>query len=695
MMKLKQVFLRVLLTSSIVALAANIALSQTTTPETVGTWTRVSGFSISEDETYIILSVKILGKNQLYESSFDGDRWSELKPIEAINKHYGEGFDIDGPALSYNKQILFFHADFPDSEGGTDIYYSTLTADGWSAPISIGKPINTNEHEMYPSASPGLDRIIFSRYNDNPDFKKPKESPTCHKLYMASSISKGQWENPVAVHHKVNRGCEHSPRLAIDGKTILFSSVDATDYKQGYNVYFTREIIDDNWLDAVLIPEIASDEQNTNPQIAGEHLYFLKTTIDRKEELKQIFRVKTPAQAKHAETINSKGVIVDLESQQPIDATLTVFNPTTLKELGYFESDKQTGEFLLPLINHKNYIVDVRKHGYSFASFMVDFRNETEIKAPSRIELFKEVELNVSVFDSENFRPLNADISIYRLDNESNSYITERLNEGVNAASLPLGYEYKVAAQNIGFESNELSIDLRGDVVFSHFERSLSLLPIKKEVEIEVSDSETNEGVAAEIIITNLNREEVIIFKADDVKNGKVKAVLREGDKYEFTVRGAQGYSFHNQVVDLNEEDTGTIKAELVSLKAETSIRLNNINFSSNSADLSSEAFPELNRVIQLIFDNPAIVIEISAHTDNVGSARFNKVLSERRAQSVVAYLLENGVPQDRIVAKGYGLSNPMVPNNSDENRALNRRVEFKIIDIKEESSNENSFESE
>jgi outer membrane protein OmpA-like peptidoglycan-associated protein len=258
-----------------------------------------------------------------------------------------------------------------------------------------------------------------------------------------------------------------------------------------------------------------------------------------------------------------------------------------------------------------------------------------------------------------------------------------------------LGYEYKVAAQNIGFESNELSIDLRGDVVFSHFERSLSLLPIKKEVEIEISDSETNEGVAAEIIITNLNREEVIIFKADDVKNGKVRAVLREGDKYEFTVRGAQGYSFHNQVIDLNKEDTETIKAELVSLKAETSIRLNNINFSSNSADLSSEAFPELNRVIQLIFDNPAIVIEISAHTDNVGSARFNKVLSERRAQSVVAYLLENGVPQDRIVAKGYGLSNPMVPNNSDENRALNRRVEFKIIDIKEESSNENSFESE
>ncbi len=176
-----------------------------------------------------------------------------------------------------------------------------------------------------------------------------------------------------------------------------------------------------------------------------------------------------------------------------------------------------------------------------------------------------------------------------------------------------------------------------------------------------------------------------MVFSAKDIKDGKVAAMLREGDQYEFTVRGAQGYSFFNQVVDLQKEEKAELKAELVSLKAETSIRLNNINFNTNSAELSSESFPELNRVVQLITDNPTIVIEIAAHTDNVGSAGLNKLLSERRAQSVVNYLLDNGVNQDRLVAKGYGLTNPMVPNTSEENRALNRRVEFKIINIMDE----------
>jgi len=191
------------------------------------------------------------------------------------------------------------------------------------------------------------------------------------------------------------------------------------------------------------------------------------------------------------------------------------------------------------------------------------------------------------------------------------------------------------------------------------------------------------------VLIRNLNRDETIVFSIEDVKNGKVTAMLREGDEYEFTIRGAQGYSFHNQVVDLGKQESSTLTAELVPLKAQTSIRLNNINFGTNSAELSSESFPELDRVITLLKDNPSIVIEIAAHTDNVGNAGYNLLLSEKRAQAVVRYLLDFEVPSERIVAKGYGLTKPMVPNTSDENRALNRRVEFKIIDILEEGTTE------
>ena len=166
------------------------------------------------------------------------------------------------------------------------------------------------------------------------------------------------------------------------------------------------------------------------------------------------------------------------------------------------------------------------------------------------------------------------------------------------------------------------------------------------------------------------------------MNEGQTMLTLREGDKYDITVRGPQGYSFFNQTLDLTTYTENTLIVNLETLNTTTAIRLNNINFSSNSSELSSESFPELDRVVTLIKENPFMVIEIAAHTDNVGSDPFNDLLSERRAQSVVNYLIENGVVAERLTAKGYGARNPMVSNTSDTNKAINRRVEFKILEI-------------
>jgi outer membrane protein OmpA-like peptidoglycan-associated protein len=80
--------------------------------------------------------------------------------------------------------------------------------------------------------------------------------------------------------------------------------------------------------------------------------------------------------------------------------------------------------------------------------------------------------------------------------------------------------------------------------------------------------------------------------------------------------------------------------------------------------------------------DYPSLKVEISAHTDDIGSERYNQILSEKRAQSVVSYMKENEIETDRLVAKGYGELKPKFDNDSDENRAKNRRVELKILDI-------------
>ncbi|MEJ7912904.1 MAG: OmpA family protein [Chitinophagaceae bacterium] len=118
----------------------------------------------------------------------------------------------------------------------------------------------------------------------------------------------------------------------------------------------------------------------------------------------------------------------------------------------------------------------------------------------------------------------------------------------------------------------------------------------------------------------------------------------------------------------------------LVPIEIGQVVRLNNVFFDFDKWDLRAESFLELNRVVTLLRDNPAIEIEMSAHTDSKGSDEYNITLSNNRAKSVAAYILAKGISTHRIIVKGYGETKPVVANDTDENRQLNRRVEFTIL---------------
>ena len=109
---------------------------------------------------------------------------------------------------------------------------------------------------------------------------------------------------------------------------------------------------------------------------------------------------------------------------------------------------------------------------------------------------------------------------------------------------------------------------------------------------------------------------------------------------------------------------------------------LRDINFESNSVQLSDISFVELRRVIQLMRENPTLRVEVAAHTDDLGSENYNQVLSQQRAKSVADFLMENKIDPSRFEAKGYGESQAKVTNDNDVNRAINRRVELKILSI-------------
>ena len=109
-------------------------------------------------------------------------------------------------------------------------------------------------------------------------------------------------------------------------------------------------------------------------------------------------------------------------------------------------------------------------------------------------------------------------------------------------------------------------------------------------------------------------------------------------------------------------------------------VLLDNIFFNFDKASLLDESVVELKTVLRYLKDNPGLSIEIRGHTDDKGADAYNQKLSQQRADAVKEWLVNQGIAAERLTAKGYGESDPLKPNDSEANRALNRRTEFKVI---------------
>jgi outer membrane protein OmpA-like peptidoglycan-associated protein len=99
--------------------------------------------------------------------------------------------------------------------------------------------------------------------------------------------------------------------------------------------------------------------------------------------------------------------------------------------------------------------------------------------------------------------------------------------------------------------------------------------------------------------------------------------------------------------------------------------------FDFDSAEIKTEAHPMLNEAVVILKKNSKIKVEVDGHTDNIGPAEYNMMLSERRANAVMKYFVDNGVEAERLTVKGFGLTKPAASNDTKEDRAKNRRVEL------------------
>jgi outer membrane protein OmpA-like peptidoglycan-associated protein len=170
---------------------------------------------------------------------------------------------------------------------------------------------------------------------------------------------------------------------------------------------------------------------------------------------------------------------------------------------------------------------------------------------------------------------------------------------------------------------------------------------------------------------------------ASDGVNGVFKQELSVGT---YNVRiSCEGFLPETFPVEVKKGETVVKNVKLVEkLKKETVLVLRGINFASGQAVIPPDQYSILDKVVETLKANAGVRVEIGGHTDAVGSDTYNQGLSERRAQSVRNYLIQSGIEASRLEARGYGEYQPVASNTTRDGRALNRRIEFKVLSVQE-----------
>lgn len=194
--------------------------------------------------------------------------------------------------------------------------------------------------------------------------------------------------------------------------------------------------------------------------------------------------------------------------------------------------------------------------------------------------------------------------------------------------------------------------------------------------------SNTKNPIATTVTFTSLTNGSSTKVHTNS-ETGTYSLVLIPGHKYEIIAHKEDYYPISEflDLSNLKNYQTLTKNLYLAPIKVGQPIRLNNLFFETSKYELLKESFVELDRLVAFMKEKPNFKIEISGHTDAVGDAVSNQLLSENRAKSVQEYLISKGVDSNRIIVKGYGKSKPVADNSSDQGKALNRRVEFVILE--------------
>jgi outer membrane protein OmpA-like peptidoglycan-associated protein len=360
------------------------------------------------------------------------------------------------------------------------------------------------------------------------------------------------------------------------------------------------------------------------------------------------------------------GKVKDARSGLPLEAAITSPNRRFRK----LTTDEETGIFYLQRIPTGVIVVEASADGYIPEAVPLVVTDQGY--ATYTFELKPLVPYGTvagRVYDKYTGKPMAAsvgfpesDIAAVEANDKTGFFRTDRVPAGL------VGVE----VSQDGYFTEQRLVEVEDGGV-TRLEFALVAENMKGVFAGRVADRKAGTALAATVTFTSVQRPAL----GTDPTAGTFATELPVG-AYEVKVE-AEGYLPQTAGFTITKGDSTIRNFELVQKGMVLTLR--GVYFEFGKATLRPESFIALNEAAQILKDNPDIRVEIQGHTDSIGSAPGNLTLSERRAYAVVNYLVQyGGIDANRLVAKGYGKTQPVASNTTEEGRQLNRRVDFVIL---------------
>jgi outer membrane protein OmpA-like peptidoglycan-associated protein len=508
-----------------------------------------------------------------------------------------------------------------------------------------------------------------------------------NNIYVTTKNAKGKWNRPKKIKKPIStRFREDTPFLSNDGNTLYFSSNRKKGIGGG-DIYSCTRVDASNrkWsLPTLLSDTINSTEYEsyfkTNEKGSWAYFCSSKNSLGKSD----IYKVKIFEENPY---VLVSGKIINKSSGLPLtgksDYKIIVNNQ--LADSVKVNPETAAYSFHLPL-NH-TYTLEGSVNNYTSFPATVDvngIKEYTKITKDLMVESYPYVLVKGNVLAAETNSPVpsSANPKIWLDGNVLDSVTIHP--DGTYEAKIPFGKKYNIEARADQFIPKIASLNLSEVKEYQEMNMDLIVSAVKRNVAViqgKVIDNKTLQPISSTIdFYIQVNGLPHPAYINKDSSSYRIEVPL--ANDYIINAYASNYYPVYESIQMKAATTFITINKNLhiAPIEVGQSIKLNNVFYLTGKTTLKKESYPELDKVVKFLKENPGIIIELGGHTDNVGNAASNLALSKGRAASVETYLEKQGIAKDRILSKGYGMTKPVADNKTKEGKAKNRRVEFTIL---------------